>query len=44
MSSAGEVVDADDLDVGVGRLHGAEEVTADPAEPVDAYPNGHCRS
>ena len=40
----GEVVDADDLDVETRRAHGAEEVAADAAEPVDAYPNGHCCS
>ena len=37
----GEVVDADDLDVGAGGAHGAEEVAADAAEAVDAYANGH---
>ena len=36
-----EVVDRDDLDVGAGSLHGAEEVAADPAEAVDAHANGH---
>ena len=38
----GQVVDADDLDVGAGRTHGTEEVAADPAEAVDTYTNGHC--
>ena len=42
----GEVVDGDDLDVGGAQrllcFHGTEEVAADPAESVDAYPNGHC--
>ena len=37
----GQVVDADDLDVGTRRTDGAEEVPADPAEPVDPYTNGH---
>ena len=36
-----EVVDGDDLDVGAGRRHGAEEVAADAAEAVDAYANSH---
>jgi hypothetical protein len=42
----GEVVGADDLDVGgagrVGGLHGAVEVAADAAEAVDAHADGHC--
>ena len=37
-----QVVDGDDLDVGAGGDDGAEEVAADPAEPVDTYSNGHC--
>jgi hypothetical protein len=36
-----EVVGGDDLDVGAGRLHGAEEVAADPAESVDAHAYSH---
>jgi hypothetical protein len=40
----GEVVDADDLDVGAGRQQRAEVVAADAAEAVDANPNGHGRS
>ncbi len=42
-----EVVDRDDLDVGVVaerllRVQGPEEVASDSAEAVDAYPNRHC--
>ena len=37
-----QVVDGDDLDVGAGGDDGAEEVAADPAEPVDTYSNSHC--
>ena len=37
----GQVVDADDLDVGARRESGAEEVAADAAEAVDANADGH---
>ena len=37
----GEVVDADDLDVGARRGGGAEEVAADAAEAVDPYADSH---
>ena len=37
----GEVVDADDLDVGPRRAHGAEEVAADAAEAVDTNADSH---
>ena len=37
----GQVVDADDLDVGARRDDGAEEVAADAAEAVDADADGH---
>ena len=37
----GEVVDADDVDVGAGREQSAEVVAADAAEAVDTNPNGH---
>ena len=37
-----KIVRRDDLEVGPGCLHGAEEVPADPAESVDAHTNGHC--
>ena len=45
----GQVVDRDDLDVGVVaerllRVQGPEEVASDSAEAVNAYPNGHCRA
>ncbi len=36
-----EVVDRDDLDVGAQLMLRAEEVTADPAEAVDADPGRH---
>src|SRR5690606_5130098 len=35
----GQIVDGDDLDIGAGGTHGAEEVAADPAESVDTYAN-----
>ena len=42
----GEVVDRDDLDVGVFahgllRIQGPEEVASDSAESVNAYPDRH---
>ena len=37
----GEVVDGDPLDVGLCRLGGAENVTADAAEAVDSNTYGH---
>ena len=37
----GEVVDGDPLDVGLCRLGGAEDVTADAAEAVDSNTYGH---
>ena len=37
----GEVVDGDPLDVGLGRLSGAEHVAADAAEAVDSNTYGH---
>jgi hypothetical protein len=37
----GQVVERDELDVGAGRLGGAEDVAADAAEAVDAYADGH---
>ena len=37
----GEVVDADDLDVGALSHCGPEEVAADAAESVDAHADGH---
>ena len=40
----GEVVDGDEVDVGAGRLGGAEEVAADAAEAVDADAYGHGRN
>jgi hypothetical protein len=37
-----EIVDSDDIDVGTTRLLGtAKNVPADPAEPVDSYPDCH---
>ena len=36
----GDVVDGDDVDV-VMRERRAQDVAADPSEPVDANPNGH---
>ncbi len=32
----GQVVDGDDVEVGVGLIRGPEEVPADPPEAVDA--------
>ena len=37
----GQVVDADDLDVGARGADGAEEVAADAAESVDTYADSH---
>jgi hypothetical protein len=37
-----EVVEGDHLQVVAPGQHGAEEVTADAAEAVDAYANRHC--
>jgi hypothetical protein len=40
----GEVIDAHQLDVGALSERGPEEVPADTAEPIDAYPDGHVDS
>ena len=38
----GDVVDGDELEVGLVREHGgAQHVASDPAEPVDAHSHGH---
>jgi hypothetical protein len=37
----GQVVDADELDVGAVPLGGADDETSDTAEAVDAYTHGH---
>ena len=37
----GDVVDGDELDVGAGGLGGPEDITADAAEAVDPYADGH---
>src|SRR5690625_2848131 len=37
----GEVVDADDLDIGAGVGYRTEETPSDPAESVDSDTNGH---
>ena len=36
MSCVGQIVDGDEVEVGVGLVGGPEEVAADPPEPVDA--------
>src|SRR5450759_4185307 len=36
-----QVVDADDLDVGAGGLHGTVEVAADAAKAIDSNANSH---
>jgi hypothetical protein len=37
----GQVVDRHDLDVSPHGVDRAAKVTADAAEPIDAYPDGH---
>ena len=38
----GDVVDRDDLQVGLTEGRGPEDVAADPPEAVDAHPYAHC--